>query len=605
MNNEFRSKNINFTSIFTVINASDKRKLLFYSAVQMFLTILDLLAIILIAYLSVLLSGSKNQFAIIQRFALTINPGEYTQKNLLITISLTVLILFTVKSLVHAIVTKRTYYYLARKSANLTQEIIGRLFSRNLDFLKTLNYQEFIYNSSRGVDILCLQVLAPTTLLVADIASVLILVLLLTFVSPSITFVIVLLFGTSVYILSKIQNSRSQLAGKKTMELEVQANNKINEVLSTFRESFVKRSGSYYSTSILTMREKAAKPLTSLYFYPSLAKITFEGLIIVSAFIIAVSQVIRPNLVSSVPLISIFLASGFRIAPIALRIQQNSLQIKSSMGSSGSALKLIHRLRDENRVEKLVGDVEITELRFAPEVDVNSLSLEKSQGVTILRDITLQIHEGEKIIIAGASGSGKTSLIEVILGLTPFSSGNVTISGLSPEKCIDQFAGLVAYVPQNFYVSSGTIRENLSLGFSHDTFSEADYWNCLKLAKLDTFVDSLPKKLDTLVGEIGSKLSGGEKQRLAIARSLITKPKLLIIDEGTSALDLATESQIAREILSLGDDVTVIMIAHRVGAMEAFDNIIYLSGGKIVGRGNFSKMSQHVSDFNALIQRLD
>ena len=602
MKNKLPGSEVILLDVFRLLNLSDKKKLIFFSLAQTLLTLLDLLAIILIAFLSVLLTGTKNQITIFQERLSFFNLGEINQKNLLVIISLLILTLFITKSILHASLTRTTYEYLSKKSAIFTKELVTRILSRNLTFLKRMNFQEFIYNSSRGVEIICLQILAPMTLLVSDVASIIILVSVLMYVSFPITCIVVSLFGISIYGLYKFQNIKIQEAGKKVVALEVQANNKISEVLYSYREAFVKNSKDYYSDSIYSIRQEAAKPLAKLYFYPNIAKITFEGLLIVCAFIIGVFQAFKPDLVSSISLVSIFLAAGFRIAPIALRIQQNALQIKSNMGISGLALKLIQDLRGNDNLESDALKTKDSHLEFIPEIVVKNLSLATLQGVKVLSDISMHVHKGEKIVLVGASGSGKTSLVETILGLTSATSGEVTISGISPSVCIANFQGLIGYVPQDFYISSGTIRDNLTLGFMHGTFSEDDYWRCLKKAKLDSFVYNLPNKLDTSVGELGSVLSGGEKQRLAIARALITKPKLLIVDEGTSALDLATETEIVHDILMIGEDVTVLVIAHRISSMKVFDNIIFLSNGKIVGKGNFAYLSENVIEFSSLIQ---
>jgi ABC-type bacteriocin/lantibiotic exporter with double-glycine peptidase domain len=160
---------------------------------------------------------------------------------------------------------------------------------------------------------------------------------------------------------------------------------------------------------------------------------------------------------------------------------------------------------------------------------------------------------------------------------------------------------LVGYIPQSIFLKSGTVRDNLALGFDSKYFSDSDYWESLQLAKIDILVDSLPLKLDTNLGEFGGNLSGGERQRLAIARALMTKPKLLIIDEGTSSLDLVTEHEISQEILDFGSDITVIMVAHRTRAMQGFNKIIFLKNGRISDTGSFSDLLARNREFAEMI----
>jgi ATP-binding cassette subfamily C protein len=402
---------------------------------------------------------------------------------------------------------------------------------------------------------------------------------------------------SAAIILHRYQNTRSQKTAKYAVELEIKANNKVSEMLLAFRELRVRGSKFYFSQEVYNIKLDWARYISRLYFYPSITKFSYEGIILLSAVIIALFQVMDTGASSSISITAIFVAVGFRIAPIALRSQQNFLQIKSNLGIGYSTIEMINILRNETN-DSDEGEIETeTPEVFEARVDVLDLSLRESGSNLILQDINLKIFAGEKVAIAGASGSGKTSLIEVILGLTPVSTGSVSISGVSPESCFVKFPGSIAYVPQNIFISSGTIRENLAFGFKTEDFSEEDYWHCLRMVKLDLFVNSLPLKLDSQVGELGSSLSGGERQRLAIARALIVHPKLLVIDEGTSALDLITESELSKEILEIGDEVTVIMVAHRISAMRDFNRIIFLQNGTIAGKGNFSELYKTLPQF--------
>jgi len=185
--------------------------------------------------------------------------------------------------------------------------------------------------------------------------------------------------------------------------------------------------------------------------------------------------------------------------------------------------------------------------------------------------------------------------------LTPI-SGNVKISNVAPLVAVVKWPGAVSYVPQDVTISNGTIKENVSLGFSSEFVSDEMVWDALDIAQLSDFVKQLPDKLDTKVGERGTKISGGQRQRLGIARAMFTKPKLLVLDEATSSLDGQTESDISDAINILKGDVTVVMIAHRLSTVRHADMVVYLEQGKILAQGTFEEVRAQVPDFDKQAQ---
>jgi ATP-binding cassette subfamily C protein len=378
-------------------------------------------------------------------------------------------------------------------------------------------------------------------------------------------------------------------------------NNKVSEILHAFREIYVRDSKKFYKNEIFNLKLSWATAISKVYFFPSITKFTYEGIVIFSALLVGVLETMSTADRSSLSVASIFLAVGFRLAPIALRMQQNVFQIKSNLGTANTTLHLIRDLRNSGEKMNLIKSEHSLQIDSSLRVVAQDLTVLNSNSIVALDKIDLEIKAGEKIVIVGPTGSGKTTLVECILGLIPPSQGRILISGLPPSVYIKRNPGLVGYIPQSIFLKSGTVRDNLALGFDSKYFSDSDYWESLQLAKIDILVDSLPLKLDTNLGEFGGNLSGGERQRLAIARALMTKPKLLIIDEGTSSLDLVTEHEISQEILDFGSDITVIMVAHRTRAMQGFNKIIFLKNGRISDTGSFSDLLARNREFAEMI----
>ena len=186
----------------------------------------------------------------------------------------------------------------------------------------------------------------------------------------------------------------------------------------------------------------------------------------------------------------------------------------------------------------------------------------------------------------------------MLLGILNPDDGVVEISGLDPKHSIDKWPGAISYVPQNVTISNLSLRENVALGYPDLEVHDKYIWDALRIAHLDEYVSKLPDGINSLVGERGAQISGGQRQRLGIARALFTKPKLLILDEATSALDGKTEADISNSILELRGDVTVVMIAHRLSTVRNADKVIYMSEGKILATGTFDEVRNQIPDFN-------
>ena len=196
-----------------------------------------------------------------------------------------------------------------------------------------------------------------------------------------------------------------------------------------------------------------------------------------------------------------------------------------------------------------------------------------NSGPFILQDINLNIKNGTTIGLIGESGIGKTTLINIILGLIQPTNGSVHVDGVSIFENIKSWQSQIGYVPQNIYLSDDTIKKNIAFALPEEKIDNLAVSKAITNAKLDSLINNLSNGLNTKVGEFGDRISGGQRQRIAIARALYTDPKVFILDECTNSLDLKTEKQIINEVNSLKGKKTIIMIAHRLSTLENCDCI--------------------------------
>jgi ABC-type multidrug transport system fused ATPase/permease subunit len=241
----------------------------------------------------------------------------------------------------------------------------------------------------------------------------------------------------------------------------------------------------------------------------------------------------------------------------------------------------------------------IDHIGFTPTIEVKDLYFKYPNSEFVAVDgQKFLIDAGSSVAVVGSTGAGKTTAVDLILGILEPQDGSVLISGMEPQDAIARWPGAISYVPQDVVISNGTIRENVGLGYKSEFVNEEFVWDAVKAAQLESYVNSLPFGLDTQVGERGTRMSGGQRQRLGIARALFTKPKLLVLDEATSALDGETEAAISKAVQDLRGNVTVIMIAHRLSTVRNADSVIYMDRGQIKSIGTFEEVRSKVPDFD-------
>ena len=208
--------------------------------------------------------------------------------------------------------------------------------------------------------------------------------------------------------------------------------------------------------------------------------------------------------------------------------------------------------------------------------------------------MSLDVPSGSYAAIVGPSGAGKTTLVDLMLGLYEPDSGRILLNDLSPLELRQRIPGLISYVPQKPGLVSGTLANNVALGLRDESIDEELVWSALRKAQLGQLVESLPHGIYSSLGSHSDALSGGQIQRLGLARAVYTEPRLIILDEATSALDAATEASIAEAIQNLGSETTVVVIAHRLSTIQHADVVHVVDDGQVLASGKFKDVRKRV-----------
>jgi ABC-type multidrug transport system fused ATPase/permease subunit len=595
-----------FQQVLSVYNKRDKEKLFLVALSQVFLAFLDLLGVALlgvIGAISVYGIQSESPSDQINQILKFTNLNQYNfqhQVAILGGIAAFVLILKTIMSV---FLVRKTLLFVSRRGALISSNLVRDLFSKSVVDLNKHTNQEIIYSATVGIENLTTRVIGSALMIFSDLVLLLVLFVGLLFVNTSISLSIFLIFSLVALALNKYMNTSIYKLGIDEARLGVGSNESIVEALNSYRELVVKNRRSYYIEKITELRMDLSVVTAKRNFMPNLSKYAFEIALIMASFVIAGIQFALYNSSQAIASLAIFLGASTRIAPAILRIQQSTIYLRLGLGTVERTMSMIDFARAGRHDQLVITPKSFDHNNFKPEVSINNLNFkyENNENFSI-QNINLQIAPGSQVAITGSSGAGKTTLVDLILGVFPNDYDSVKISGLTPLSAFARWPGAVAYVPQSINIMNTTIRENISQGYELDSLDEERIWNSLAVAHLDEFVKSLPLGIDTHVGELGNQLSGGQRQRLGIARALFTSPKLLIFDEATSALDGETEALISQTIKELKGTCTVILIAHRLSSVVNADKIIFMDGGKIAAEGTFSQVRKLSPNFEKQVK---
>lgn len=590
----------------SLLNATQHRRLVLINSVATVFTFLDVLAIMLTgAITSLALRGFQGMQAgdRVGRLLDYVGVVHFGVKGQIAVLGVATCIFFILKSLSSLYFSRRVFLYLGTQSAITSSRLLESLLNSTLNQVRKESIQTKVFAVSQGITNISSGIIAPIYATIPDIIFMVFSLATLFMLDASVFAVTATAFvGASALLYGFLRKKVSSL-GSELGRLNNVNQGMTYEVLQAFREIYVRQTMRHYVDKIQNVRLGISKNSADLKFYPLVSKYSMEIIFIFGTVTIALYQFSQNSTLNSISTLAVFLAATSRIIPAVLRIQQALLSLKSNLGQAKRTLDVVESLNVEGK--EIDWDPVYFNLgseKFKPELSCRNLSFRyDSKSQVIFKNLSFDVHEGEYFVVTGETGTGKSTLIDMLIGLVEPEQGDIQISGLSPRKAIIHFPGLVGYVPQENFVLNQSVEGNLLLGLDANIIGTKEIERVLELACLSDFTSD-KDGIKQILGEGGRALSGGERQRLGIARALLTKPKFLILDEATNALDILTEAQIMKN-LRLQSEMTIVSISHRITSILAADRVLYLSGEGSYIIGKFDEIANISDKFSNLINQ--
>ena len=583
----------------TSLSFMSPRQRLFYfllMGMRAFSSILDVVGIALIGLLAGLAATTldPNEPLVILGFEL-----PFVDEQTLVWLVLLVLFVFAFKAVLAILLIRAMTSFLARIESQNAVKITQHIFTGNLDAVQSHSKGEILWAVGGSTAMAFSGILGSLATLFSE--SVLLILILSTFfiVDALATVFVFIYFGLIIITIQLVISRSLRRAGQNAASGSMDSTSAVEDFVEAFREIVIFGKQPFFLNKYELARYRMARGNASINFFAGMPRYVVETALMLGVVIFVGVQFVTGQLATGLVVVGVFLTGGVRIMASLLPLQNAVASIRTQTEQSLVAHNFLREIMQSKSLEKTTNFSSSNEVKDVPEFALN-VELEKvsftypSAHKAALRNISIDISPGQHVAIIGPSGAGKTTLVDLILGLIEPSKGHVTIGGEDPSQILLSSPGSISYVPQKPGIVSGSIAENVALGIPRDGIDTQLVWDALQAANLDDFVRGLPDGIDSSVGSQADALSGGQIQRLGLARALYEKPRLIVLDEATSALDASSEALITESLKKLGKNVTVIVIAHRLSTVQHSDNVFVMENGEVTASGKFSHLRKTV-----------
>ncbi|NCC75688.1 MAG: ABC transporter ATP-binding protein [Clostridia bacterium] len=534
--------------------------------------------------------------------------GQFRDTNSFVfTVGIAVIILLVLSSTLSSLTSWIKHQFVLKRNYNLSLRLLTKYLDKPYAYFLKKNTSELGKNILSEVNNLGNQYL--TNFIEMIISSLLFIFLLVTLfiVNFKVTLLIFIFFGLAYGTMTLL--FRMQLI--KTGELVVKFNRErfktANEALGSIKITKAFNLENYFAGRY----SKAAKKYSHYQLFArmigDIPNYILEGMVF-SILIIVILVIVRQghNLTVLIPTISVYAMAGYRMTPALNRLFK---AITSMIHNKPILDKVYDDLFDDYDQKKLAevnpvnqNQLSVTPVSFDRALSLQNVTFSYDESRTIINNLSMEIPKNSVVGFAGTTGAGKTTLIDIFLGLLQPDSGQFVVdeTAVTPET-VHGWHKLVSYVPQDIFLIDDTVRSNIAFGVAEKNIDDAKVRQVAKIAAIDDFIEEqMANGYDTIVGERGIRLSGGQRQRIGLARALYRDPEVLILDEATSALDGATEERVLKGIHEDSSVKTILIIAHRLNTLKVCDQIYLLENGQIIDQGTYDQLCEHNATFKQM-----
>ena len=504
------------------------------------------------------------------------------KKTLILYASIGIFIIFLIKNIYLGFLSYFNGIIIKRIRTNLYNKMFKSYIESDYEFHIRRNSADLVRNITSEVSKAVYYVMGYI-LLIKELLIMVMIFLLLIYADTYVSIFIFSILGFFSFLFFLFTRSGSKIRGQKIQDYWGKQIKALNHGIGSIKQVKILNKEKFmfdifkFNTEIIEKYNFIQSFIVTLPRF-FLEVITISAVVIISIIFVNSDR----EMENFVPLIALIAVSGVRLIPSFNTISSSIATIKYQLPS----FELIIRELKEMKVQekKLYNNKNPKKkIYFNDSIEINNLTYSyPGTDKIILNDISLKINKGDIIGLSGESGEGKSTFLDLISGLSKPSKGEILVDGVNIHNDEINWQHQVGYVPQDIYLLDDTIKANIAFGENMDRFNNERFNKSINMAQLSDFIESLPNKENAFVGDRGMRLSGGQKQRIGIARSLYFEPKILILDEPTSSLDVKNESLILEDIYNLSGKITIIIISHRMSAFKNCDKVYSLKNSKLI-----------------------
>lgn len=587
-------------NIYLLFSKSEKRKiliLLFGILIHSFIEIISIASIL--PFMSIVMDPSiinKNDLLYILYNFLNLS----TYNDFLIVMGFAVFGLILFSNIYSALIFWWITKFVQFQSYRLSKKIFNNYLSQEYIFFLNQNSSELSKNVLTEVNRVIIGVIYPMLLAASKFVILIFIIMLLLYFNPKLSLIISLtlsiIYGVVYYLAREYLRNIGELSSKATFEkykFTDEAFNGIKDIkLRRTEEEFLKKYSQPAKDFAQYSTTSTAVSLIPRYAIETLA---FGGLLLIVIFFIITSE----NYMEVIPLVALYALAGYKIMPALQQIYHSITQIRYNTPALEILLKDLKKNLSQKKEE--INTVSLPKIKSNIQLKSVSFKYPNTENQA-LENLNLKITHNSLIAFVGKTGSGKTTLIDILLGLLPISKGEILFDEVKlNSNNLALWQKKLGYVPQNIFLTDDTIKNNIAFAVPENLIDDKKIVNAANLAELDDYISNLPEKYNTFVGERGIRISGGQIQRIGIARALYHNPEILVFDEATSALDNVTEKNIMSSIKTLSKKKTIIIVAHRLSTIKNCDQIYLIEKGKISAQGTYDELIKSSKSFYDMV----